>query len=114
MLYAAGNDDLESQRKGIVMIVWSGGPGKDWKIAHIPDARARHLATIRHEVTAIRYAAYHFCIGDNPILRLIRNFIVFCGGGLSKSRMQFHIGTLLRTHYEYSTCYLLYIICYVL
>jgi hypothetical protein len=91
MAYAAG-DDIESQRKGIVMIVWPGGPGNAWLSPLKADARAGHLATKRHEVTPIRYASYHFCMTDNPVYRIIRNFIVLCGN-VSKSRMKFHIGT---------------------
>jgi hypothetical protein len=87
--------DVETQRKGVVLVVWPGGPGKDWKALQPSDKRVRHLVTQRHEVIPIRFAGYHFCMPDNPIFRLIRSFAVLftgMGGGL-KSRMRFHIGT---------------------
>ena len=94
MLYHAGDNDVESQRKGIVMMVWP-GPANDWRTRgnFKPDQRSRYLANIRHQVTAVRYAAYHFCMTDSPVLRLIRNFVILCGH-LSQPRMKVHIGTI--------------------
>ena len=90
--YAAG-DDIESQRKGMVTIVLPGGPGNAWLSPLKVDARAGHLASKRHEVTPIRCASFHFCMTDNPVYRIIRDFVVLCGN-MPNSRMKFHMGTL--------------------
>ena len=90
--YAAG-DDIESQRKGMVTIVLPGGPGNAWLSPLKVDARAGHLASKRHEVTPIRCASFHFCMTDNPVYRIIRDFVVLCDY-IPKSRMKFHMGTL--------------------
>lgn len=88
--------DVETQRKGLVLVVWPGGPGKDWRKRRQQDSRATHLLSQRHEVLPIRFAGYHYCMPDDPIFRLIRSFAVLYGGmGGMKSRMRFHIGTAL-------------------
>jgi len=92
MSYCVGENDVKSQQKGILIIVYPGGPGKDWTSRrYTPNKRARHLVNIKHQVIAVRYSAYHFCMMDNTIFRLIQNFIVFCSH-LSKSRMKLRIG----------------------
>lgn len=89
--------DVETQRKGVVLVVWPGGPGKDWKQLQPSDKRARHLITQRHEVVPMRFAGYHYCMPDDTIFRLIRSFAVLFGGfgGEMTSRMRFHIGECL-------------------
>jgi hypothetical protein len=89
------SEDVESQRKGVVLVVWPGGPGNDWKGLDTSDRRSRHLLSQRHEVLPIRFAGYHYCMPDNPIFRLIRSFAILYGGlgGEMKARMRFHIGT---------------------
>eukprot|EP00533_Pseudo-nitzschia_delicatissima_P011848 CAMPEP_0197278310 /NCGR_PEP_ID=MMETSP1432-20130617/18458_1 /TAXON_ID=44447 /ORGANISM="Pseudo-nitzschia delicatissima, Strain UNC1205" /LENGTH=478 /DNA_ID=CAMNT_0042744663 /DNA_START=79 /DNA_END=1515 /DNA_ORIENTATION=- len=85
--------DVETQRKGLILVVWPGGPGKDWKIRRQQESRAPHLLSQRHEVLPIRIAGYHYYMPDDPIFRLIRSFVVLYGGiGGMKSRMRFHIG----------------------
>jgi hypothetical protein len=91
------SEDIESQKRGVVLIVWPGGPGKDWKGLDKADRRSFHLLSQRHEVLPIRFAGYHYCMPDNPIFRLIRSFAVLSGhvglGSGIKARMKFHIGT---------------------
>lgn len=87
--------DAETQNKGVVLVVWPGGPGKDWKQEQRWDERARHLIAQRHDAVPMRLVGYHFCIPDNPLFRLIRAFAVMhsgIGGGI-KTRMRFHVGT---------------------
>ena len=91
------SDDVESQKKGIIMIVWPGGPGADWAMGGEGkrDARARHLINQRHEVIPARFAGYHYCMPDSVTFRLIRSFLILYGGvnqGM-RSRMRFHVGT---------------------
>ncbi|OEU08687.1 hypothetical protein FRACYDRAFT_249587 [Fragilariopsis cylindrus CCMP1102] len=77
--------------KGMVTIVLPGGPGNAWLSPLKVNARAGHLATKRHEVTPIRCASFHFCMTDNPVYRIIRDFVVLCDY-IPKSRMKFHMG----------------------
>ena len=81
------SEDIESQKRGVVLIVWPGGPGKDWKGLDKADRRSFHLLSQRHEVLPIRFAGYHYCMPDNPL-----SGHVGLGSGI-KARMKFHIGT---------------------
>ena len=88
-------EDVESQRRGVVLVVWPGGAGKDWSKRQLPDKRARHLVTRRHEVIPMRYAGYHYCMPEIPVFRLVRAFaVLYVIRSEIKSRMKFHIGTL--------------------
>ena len=96
------SENIETQRKGVILIVWPGGSGKDWKKRQFPDARARHLVSMRHEVVPIRYAGYHYCMPDNRVFRLIRSFAVLFGGigSQTKARMKLHIGEDIELRYK--------------
>lgn len=88
------SEDVESQQKGVVLVVWPGGSGNDWKFEQARNPRAYYLLKIRHEVIPMRFAAYHYCMPDNPVFRLIRSFAVLFMGmdGRLKNRMRLHIG----------------------
>lgn len=94
-------EDVESQRRGVVLVVWPGGAGKDWSKRQLPDKRARHLVTRRHEVIPMRYAGYHYCMPEIPVFRLVRAFaVLYVIRSEIKSRMKFHIGEDLELRYE--------------
>jgi hypothetical protein len=100
MMTTASND-IETQKKGVILIVWPGGAAKDWKIPREPSSRARHLSSQRHDVVPVRYAAYHYCMHDNPILRAVRSVAILYGGSgrMTKSRIRMHMGEDIELRY---------------
>ena len=87
MLYSL-SDDVESQRKGIIVVCWT---GSNTSITSLPTQADIALIKRMHEGTPIRTCSVHFCLPDKPYLHAMRAMIAMSLGD-ARSRLRFHIG----------------------
>ena len=87
MSYVIGSD-TESQRSGIVFIVWF-----ETKLgtSASPDVRRIHTGLRSHQIAMVRASAIHICSPDTPFYRLQRSLLLL-GIGSNRSRLRIHLG----------------------
>ncbi len=111
-------EDVEAQRKGLVVIFWpryvdhtvreSGFPssakppprkkkGNQEQRTNslpnsVPDANSRSIGIRFFEAVPVRITSVHICLPDIPYLRMVRNLLVFILGEKFRSRAKFHDG----------------------
>ena len=85
----AASEDLESQRKGVVFLVW---PGNFANVRKIPNQRDRALHTKCNDAAPIRVAAVHFCFPNEPFFHLLRSIMAMTMSLTYRLRLKFHVG----------------------
>lgn len=90
MTWIAGHD-VDTQRKGIVVIVWF-DPSFDVvstnRIDSFADVRAKP-----GEIASVRVAAIHCCAPDTPVYRFITAIMRLKLGAPARLKMKAHYGT---------------------
>mmetsp|Transcript_10674 Transcript_10674/g.25291 ORF Transcript_10674/g.25291 Transcript_10674/m.25291 type:complete len:490 (+) Transcript_10674:246-1715(+) len=89
LLWVAG-EDLETQRKGIVVVIW---PVSDVAIKHLKNKDSL-IQTQKEQLkgTPVRTCSYHFCVPDNPLFQVLRMIFTMSLEKRKRSRLKFHIG----------------------
>ena len=98
-LWIAG-DDVESQQKGIVLIVWPNPDiAKSLKLRY-PINNGGRLFQMVLQCAPMRVAACHFCAPPNdPFFRILYSVLALCSGG-TRSRLNFHSGEPIELEYK--------------
>lgn len=90
-------DDVETQLKGIVVIIW---PVSDiTQHLHNKDDMMKLQKKIL-KGSPVRVCAFHFCVPDSPIFHLLRTIFTLTLDRDKRSRLKFHVGQ--RTELQYS------------
>jgi len=85
----AASEDLESQQKGVVFIVW---PGSSSSARNIPSQSDRELHKKCNAAAPIRVAAVHFCYPDEPFFHILRSVMAMTMSITYRLRLKFHVG----------------------
>jgi hypothetical protein len=80
-------EDVESQRKGLVFVVW---PGPQLSMPSAPGPRDHVEFQRVFESSPMRIVALHICFPDTPIYRLIRSVFAVGLGAQLRQRLKFH------------------------
>mmetsp|Transcript_27936 Transcript_27936/g.75956 ORF Transcript_27936/g.75956 Transcript_27936/m.75956 type:complete len:329 (+) Transcript_27936:479-1465(+) len=90
------SNDLESQRKGMVLLAMPEGDFSETPLPLFKDSR--RLLSITFASTPIRIAAIHICFPDTLYFRLIRSFLVL-SVPFRNHRLKAHTGTTIERRY---------------
>jgi len=90
-------EDVESQRKGVVFLVW---PGKNSSIRNIPSQKDRLLHMQCNDAAPIRLAAIHFCFPNEPFFHFLRSIMTMTLGMTYRLRLKFHVGEGVELQYR--------------
>jgi hypothetical protein len=82
-------EDVESQQKGVVFLVW---PGNTSSMRNIPSQKDRTLHVKCNDAAPIRIAAVHFCFPNEPFFHLLRSVMAMTLGINYRLRLKFHVG----------------------
>ena len=82
-------EDVESQQKGVVFLVW---PGGSQSIKNIPSQKDRTLHMKCNDAAPIRIAAVHFCFPNEPFYHFLRSIMTMTLGQSYRLRLKFHVG----------------------
>lgn len=74
MLYSAGTNDIDSQRKGVVTVLW-GQTANGFRTSSALSEDAVSARTQLREARPLRASAIHMCFADTPIFRLIQKMV---------------------------------------
>lgn len=93
LMWVAGQD-VETQSKGIVVIIW---PVPEIALRHFKnDLRNKERTiedqTMLYEGASIRVVVYHFCVPDNFLMNVFRKIFAITVGKDQRSRIKFHSG----------------------
>ncbi|KAL3935648.1 MAG: hypothetical protein SGARI_002886 [Bacillariaceae sp.] len=83
-------DDVETQRRGVVFIIWP-GPTNDLKLAS-PDKKEHVTGQRIFGYSPIRICAFHFCIREGPMASMIKAGLTLMLGSDNRSRVRFDSG----------------------
>jgi hypothetical protein len=89
MFYAVV-DDVETQRRGVVIVIWP-GPTNDLQMC-FPHPRESSTGGKIFAFSPIRVCAIHFCVRDGPVARFIRASLTLMVGSENRSRLIFDSG----------------------
>jgi len=78
----------ESQRKGVLFVMW---PGSSTKI-RVPEAEERSICRLSFSALPLRVVSFHVCWPDTPLFHLARSFFVLVLGADVRVRVNFHSG----------------------
>jgi len=96
LMWAAG-EDIETQLKGIVVIIW---PVSDVAIKHLKNKeRLIEDQKKRLEGSSIRVCAFHFCVEDKPFFNVLRMVFALTLNQRNRSRLKFHVGQMTELQY---------------
>lgn len=90
------NQDLESQQKGFVLVMFSGDHA-GFKLPNEGDDRA---AKQLQESFPIRYSALHGCFPDTPVFRIMQAIQTLASSKDHRLRLRFHVGRSLENRYR--------------
>lgn len=94
--WAAGTNDVDTQRKGIVFLVWF---DKNIKTSQVPTKqRAKD-----HEVASVRACAIHCCTPDTPLYRFRRCVMTMRIASHNRSKLNVHLGEAVENRYALQT-----------
>lgn len=93
-------EDVESQQKGVVFLVW---PGDSANVRNIPNQRDRTLHIKCNDAAPIRLAAVHFCFSNEPFFHLLRSIMAMTLGAVYRLRLKFHVGEGVELRYRLKT-----------
>lgn len=98
-LWIAG-DDIESQQKGIVVLLWPNPDiSKSIKLRY-PMHNGVNYAQMIVQAVPVRVTAIHFCApGDNPFFMILRSVLAMTLGK-KRSRLKFHSGEPVELKYQ--------------
>lgn len=101
-LWIAGGD-VESQQKGIVLLLWPNPDIADSLKLRYPINRGGDLVKSVFECVPVRVAAFHFCTPENsPFFQVLRSVFALTLGR-KRSRLKFHSGHPVELRYQIST-----------
>lgn len=89
-MFCAISDDIETQRRGVVYVIWP-GPTNDLQLT-FPDKKEHIVGSKIFATIPVRICAIHFCYRDGPVFRMIKACFVLMIGS-NRSRIQFDAGT---------------------
>ncbi|KAG7373943.1 hypothetical protein IV203_013038 [Nitzschia inconspicua] len=89
-MFSAASDDIETQRRGIVFVIWP-GPTNDLQLS-FPDPKENATGAKIFASAPIRICAMHFCLRDGPVARFIRACLTLMVGKDNWSRIRFDAG----------------------
>lgn len=90
-------EDVESQRKGVVFLVW---PGANSSVRNIPSQKDRLLHMQCNDAAPIRIAAVHFCFPNEPFFHFLRSIMTMTMGVTYRLRLKFHVGEGVELQYR--------------
>ena len=93
------SEDVETQRKGIVVLMWFGSPENNFIIPGTPGSEKRVIiqsGKTMGEAIPARLVAMHFWLPNTPLFRLVKSFYAFQEPLHTISRFKFHIGKFLK------------------
>uniref|UniRef100_A0A7S4AGI2 DUF6824 domain-containing protein n=1 Tax=Pseudo-nitzschia australis TaxID=44445 RepID=A0A7S4AGI2_9STRA len=86
--WMSASEDIESQQKGVIFLVWPGTDG----MRQIPNQTDRTLHDKCNAASPIRIAAVHFCLPNTPFFHLLRSIMARTLGKTYRLRLKFHVG----------------------
>jgi hypothetical protein len=89
-MFYAGSDDVETQRRGIIFVIWP-GPNNDLQFS-FPDKKENSTGAKIFACAPIRICATHFCLRDGPVAGVIRACFALMVGKGTRSRIRFDSG----------------------
>lgn len=89
-------EDVESQQKGVVFLVW---PGNNSHVKNIPSQKDRALHMKCNAAAPIRITAVHFCFPNEPFFHLLRSIMAMTLGLTYRLRLKFHVGKSVELQY---------------
>lgn len=95
--WMAAAEDVESQQKGVVFLVW---PGTSQSIKNIPCQKERMLHMKCNGAAPIRIAAVHFCFPNEPFYHFLRSIHAMSMGRAYRLRLKFHVGEGMELQYR--------------
>jgi len=90
-------EDVESQQKGVVFLVW---PGTTRSVRNIPSQKDRVLHMKCNDAAPIRIAAVHFCFPNEPFYHFLRSIMTMTLGMNYRLRLKFHVGEGVELQYR--------------
>ena len=109
-LYFGGiNNDIETQRKGLVSILWlEPNDGEEWikTSAKIREVQRERSHWKLNEVSPTRASAIHFCSPNTPLFRFICAAWTFIFPSQWRSRLQIHSGIYQICSYQFFLSFL--------
>jgi len=87
--WMSASEDVESQQKGVVFLVW---PGNTTMARNIPNQRDRALHMKCNNAAPIRIAAVHFCYPNASFFHLLRSIMAMTMSVSYRLRLRFHVG----------------------
>ena len=103
-LHWVGTEDIETQQKGIVMIVWPFNEGEDasWQKSYRPEMnnKLRSFFEKLFKSMPVRMTSQHFCFEDTPFYRALSALFFF---GLDS-----HFRSIYKDHYGTYVVFLLF------
>jgi len=94
--WMTASEDVESQQKGVVFLVW---PGPNESLGRIPNPTDRSLHQKCNDAAPIRIVAVHFCVPNKPFFHLLRSIMTFTLGLHYRLRLRFHVGEAVELQY---------------
>ncbi|KAL3900979.1 MAG: hypothetical protein SGARI_006143 [Bacillariaceae sp.] len=83
-------DDVETQRRGVIFVIWP-GPHNDFQLSK-PDKKEHVTGGKIFGFSPIRICAFHLCIRDGPMARMIKAGLTVMLGSENRSRVRFDAG----------------------
>jgi hypothetical protein len=90
-LVYAMTDDVESQRKGSLLIIWVGSNNF---LGAVPTWDNVEIFKRLDEGYPLRACCHHFCLPDKPYFHALRSMYALTHGTSSRPRLKFHVGTI--------------------
>jgi len=91
------SNDVESQRKGMVNVLWPEGDFSEIQMPLHNDSRNLLKKVIA--AAPLRLVAVHICFPDTLYFNLLRSFLILTFSS-QRSRMKFHVGTSIERRYS--------------
>mmetsp|Transcript_27603 Transcript_27603/g.64807 ORF Transcript_27603/g.64807 Transcript_27603/m.64807 type:complete len:480 (-) Transcript_27603:197-1636(-) len=86
--YYALSDDIESQRKGVVLVIWIGSN----RVATPASLESMRVFSKINTGSPLRKCAIHFCMPDKHIFYILRSMYAITHFSNTKTRIKFHVG----------------------
>jgi len=95
--WMAASEDIESQQKGVVFLVW---PGTSSSVLNLPCRNDRILHMKCNQAAPIRIAAVHFCFPNETFFHLLRSMMAMTLAINYRYRLKFHVGEVTELRYH--------------